>query len=151
MFEQANDGPAKESAEQNKGYVATAVIVNDKGELLLIKRGRNPHKGEWSLISGIGASIEGLDPVMGVAVEVSGDLKVKIEGITPLIIVPIEDDDRSDRNIGFVCRIKEGQKLNPDTRFVLDGEYEWVRDDDARLKHLPFEQSEIVEAYMESI
>ncbi|MFA5933537.1 MAG: NUDIX domain-containing protein [Microgenomates group bacterium] len=51
-----------------------AIILNNKKEILLTKRARNPFKGKWALPSGIGESMKGVPSEIGVVVEVRCDL-----------------------------------------------------------------------------
>lgn len=57
-----------------KPSVACAVIINDQNEFLLIRRANEPCAGQWSFISGIGASKKGLPPDEAVKDEVRYDV-----------------------------------------------------------------------------
>ncbi len=58
----------------SKYKTALAIIVNDKGEILLTKRAREPFKGYWALPGGIGESVKEIPPETGVIEEVHCDL-----------------------------------------------------------------------------
>ena len=127
----------------NKKYkVNCAVIINEKNEILLGKRAREPYKNFWGLFSGIGASKKGLVGKDAVIDEVKFDLNVdfdpKYECSFPLI-----DDDFSDEVIVYSGTIKGEILLNP----VAVSKTAWLSYKEACKMSLAFDHNEIIKKY----
>lgn len=124
-----------------------AIITNDKNEILLTKRNREPFRGYWAILSGMGESIKGFTPEEGVAEEVrcdTGTMSFKGERIFTL---PIENDDMTDEAVVFAGQINE-KELNPDPKFSQG--IKWVPEKNLEeFKNLAFEHSKIIEKYLE--
>lgn len=138
--------PYQENLRPKKLKVATALITDEENRILLIKRAREPFKGHWALISGVGASIKGLPPRKGVPKEVYGDLGVEIEKPSLIISIPVTTEPDVDENVAFRCKLKPGQTMRLNPKFVED--IQWVSPHDMMLRNLPFEQNQIVEAHL---
>ena len=61
--------------------LVTAAIITDNDKILLIKRGRDPFKGKWSLVGGCGAFKTDKDPKDAVIKEVQIDIGCKFSPI----------------------------------------------------------------------
>jgi ADP-ribose pyrophosphatase YjhB (NUDIX family) len=62
---------------QNSKPTASAVLLNDAGEVLLVERAIEPKKGEWDLPGGFLAN--GEDPVAGMQREMEEELGIAVE------------------------------------------------------------------------
>ena|SRR3990167_3629059 len=124
-----------------KYKVVCAIIVNHKDEILLTQRAREPFKGKWALPSGIGESMKGIPPEIGVIEEVRCDLgtssfRGKFWG------------NFSNELVVFVGTIDEAE-IKVDPRFSLG--YKWVaKEQKNEFEDLAFEHSEIVKRFSNS-
>jgi hypothetical protein len=129
-----------------KKYKATcAIVVNNKGQVILIKRGREPFKGNWGLISGIGESKKGIKPEVGIVEEVNCDLQTKSFKGKRLFSIPVKNNNYTDEVLVFEGKVNENQiKVRPP--FSVD--YKWVSKRDlGKLGELAFEHNLILKKY----
>lgn len=130
-----------------KYTTACAIIENNRGEILLSKRGREPFKNYWALISGIGASINGMESKVGVTQEVKADLGTGSFKGKFFLSLPLADDPVSDKVDVYVGKINESEiKINP----VYSAGIKWVSIKDTdQFQNLAFEHSKIIRRYIE--
>ena len=123
-----------------------AIVINEKGEVLLIKRGREPYKNHWALISGTGESKKGRLPEVAVIGEVNCDLSTNSFKGKCIFSVPVEDDEFTDEVIIFAGKVDEKEiKINPG----FSEDFRWVSLTDAKvLGNLAFEHSRIIAEYL---
>jgi ADP-ribose pyrophosphatase YjhB (NUDIX family) len=123
-----------------------ALVINNKNDILLIKRGREPFKGYWSLISGLGESKKGIKPEIGVVEEVNCDLQTNSFNGDYLFSIPIKGDNFTDEVVVFVGKVNEAEiKINPP--FSL--EYKWVSEKDTdTFENLAFEHTKVIKKYL---
>jgi len=126
-----------------KKYKTTcAVVLNAKKELLLIKRAREPFKGVWALVSGVGGTKKGLVPAEAVRDEVYYDLDVPFDGKF-VFSVPAENDQFSDEILVFKGTVDE-TKIHPNPKVI--SEFRWFAQKDVRnLDTLAFEHKIILD------
>jgi len=125
---------------------ATCAIITDKNlNFLLIKRARNPFKGKWALVSGIGETKKKLKPKMAIINEVKGDLGVKFKG-RQLFSLPVFNDKFVDGIEVFIGKIQKG-KIKPNPKYVQG--YKWVSSEELKknFDQLAFEHKEILERF----
>lgn len=99
-----------------KYKIAVAIIINEKEEILLTKRAREPFKGKWALISGIGESVKGINPKKGIVEEVRCDLGTESFQWSSFYTVPIEGDDMTDEAYVFIGKIDD-KEIQIDPQF----------------------------------
>lgn len=129
-----------------KKYRTTcAIVVNNKDQVILIKRGRDPYKNYWGLISGIGESKKGIKPEIGVVEEVNCDLQTKSFKGKQLFTLPIKNDNQTDEVVVFEGKVNETEiKIRPP--FSID--YKWVSENEVdSLGKLAFEHKKILKKY----
>ncbi|PIS09167.1 hypothetical protein COT75_02815 [Candidatus Beckwithbacteria bacterium CG10_big_fil_rev_8_21_14_0_10_34_10] len=129
-----------------KHKIVCAIIINDRGKVLLIKRGRKPFVNYWALISGIGESKKGIKPQKGVIEEVNCDLQTESFKGKHLFSLPIKGDQKTKEVVVFVGRVSEKEiEVNPPYSI----EYKWFTLDKLKsIKKLAFNHKEIIEKYI---
>lgn len=129
-----------------KYKIASAIIVNEKGDLLLTKRGREPFKGSWALISGIGESLKGISPESGVVEEVRCDIGTSSYKGKYLFSLPLQNDPHADENVIFEGTINEKEiQIQP----AFSQGYKWVsRKEVDEFENLAFEHTQIIKRYL---
>ena len=89
-----------------------AVVLDGDGRVLLIRRGREPLKGEWSIPGGAVETGETLEEAVAREVREETGLEIAVEGV-----VTVLDRIRRDRDsrvryhyvlIDFACRLRSG-------------------------------------------
>lgn len=98
---------------QNSKPTASALITNNKGQVLLVKRGIKPKFGYWDLPGGF--LEEGEDPIQGLKREIKEELGVEINDIKYLGIYMDWYEcgyNMSTLNIIYLTKIKFG-KIRP--------------------------------------
>lgn len=134
----------KQTGEKFK--TACAIVINDKNEILLTKRAREPFKSQWALPSGIGESKKGILPELGIVEEVRCDLGTNSFKGECLFSLPIEGDEMTDEAVVFVGRVNESE-ITPDPKFSAG--YKWVPEDRIdEFQNLAFEHGQIMEEYL---
>lgn len=78
-----------------------AIITNNNNEILLSKRARNPFKENWSLISGLGASKDGMSSEEGVIYEVNCDLGTNTFKGRYIFTLPVKGDSYTNEVVVF--------------------------------------------------
>ncbi|MFC1627128.1 NUDIX hydrolase [Patescibacteria group bacterium] len=128
-----------------KYKTSCAIVINDKGQVILIKRGRKPFKGLWGLISGIGESKKGFEPEIGIIEEVNCDLQTESFKGKRLFSALVRNDKYTDEIVVFEGKVNENEiKVRPP--FSVD--YKWVSEKDMdSLGKLAFEHKKILEKY----
>lgn len=130
----------------NKYKAACAIIVNDKNEILLTKRARNPFQGYWALPGGIGESMKGIPPEIGVIEEVRCDLGTNSFKGKYLFSLPIEQDEKIDEVIVFLGKVNK-LEINPQPQYSLG--FKWVdKNNSQEFENLAFEHSLIIKEYL---
>jgi ADP-ribose pyrophosphatase YjhB (NUDIX family) len=130
-----------------KYKIACAIIVNNKDEILLTKRAREPFKGKWALISGIGESKKGIPPEKGVVEEVTCDIGTKSFTTTSKFSIPVRGDKETDEVVVFVGTIKEDEiEIQP----KFSSGIKWVpKNEIKKLHNLAFEHDQVIQKYLE--
>ncbi len=132
----------------SKYTTACAIVENATGQILLIKRGRDPFKGSWALISGIGESKKGIPPDVGIVGEVRWDIGTDTFRGERLFALPIDDDPYTDELVVFLGHIDPRVPITMRPGFSFD--YKWVdRTDTQAFKNLAFEHPAIIQRYLE--
>jgi len=126
-----------------------AIVINNKNEILLTKRQREPFKNHWALFSGIGESKKGIPSNIGVVEEVNCDLRTESFKGKFIFSLPIENDRMSNKVDVYVGNINESEiNINPE----FSAGIKWVSTKDTEaFKDLAFEHSKIIEKYLESL
>ncbi len=128
-----------------------AIIINDKKEILLLKRSNNEKffTGEWELPGG--GTIIGEDPKDAIKREVKEECNLDISPVAPIAIVPFTLDEEVVTQwveIIFYCKL-----FNPDQAIVISEEhtdYQWFPLEQSSIQTLrPFIR-EIVMSFLES-
>lgn len=135
-----------EEESLKKIKTACAIIVNDRNEVLLTQRAREPFRELWALPSGIGESKKGVPPEVGVVEEVRCDLGTGSFKGEFLFSLPVEGDEMTDEAVVFVGKVNESE-LEPVPEFSLG--IKWVPE--ARVEEfegLAFEHGQIMEEYL---
>jgi len=104
--------------------VCCVIVQNHSGEILLIKRGREPYKDMWSLISGIGYTKQGLSLEDGVKTEVIGDIKVVPENTKHLF--DIVDDNL--QKVSVYSAEVGNQEILPQKPYVTEVKWFNIKD-----------------------
>ena len=131
-----------------KVFATCAIITNKIGEVLLIKRGRNPFKNHWALISGVGETLKGYPPKKAVNGEVICDCQTDLIQPKELFTIPIKNDLFVDKTIVFTGSIDES-KIQMHPPYSL--EYQWVNLKNLdKHKPLAFEHQKILEKYIKT-
>lgn len=126
---------------QNSKPTASPVIVNDKDEVLLVKRNIEPSLGRWDLPGGFLEN--GEDPIDGLKREAKEELDVRVEPIEILKIFidkyGYEEGDFYTLNLFYKSRIVSGEiKLDSE-----NSEYRWFKKKDIPWKNLAFNNTSI--------
>lgn len=139
----------KPAAGGKKYTTICAIIENDKREILLTKRAREPFKNCWALVSGIGESKKDIKPEIGVIEEINCDLGTKSFRGKFLFSLPIENDPITNKIDIFVGKISKSE-IKIQTKFSAD--IKWVAKNQVNeFANLAFEHSKIIKKYLESL
>jgi ADP-ribose pyrophosphatase YjhB (NUDIX family) len=118
--------------------VLISIIYNDKKEILLVRRNREPGMGKWSLSGGVGALKEESDPMKAVATEVYGDFGVNYIDYD-LLTIQYSDQPEPTLRLYFYGKI-EGDPQIKSVKTIQ--ELRWFSAPDALNKELAFEESD---------
>jgi mutator protein MutT len=126
---------------QNSKPTASTVIINDKDEVLLIKRAINPHFGKWDIPGGFLEN--GEDPIEGLKREAKEELSIEIEPLEILTIVVDEygyvKGDFFTLNLFYKCKISSGEiKLDSE-----NSDYHWFSKERIPWDELAFKNTEV--------
>jgi ADP-ribose pyrophosphatase YjhB (NUDIX family) len=123
--------------------VCCVIIINKKEEILFIKRGRDPYKGQWALISGIGYAKQGLTIEEATEIEVFGDIKVRPFNIKKLFKI----NDKHQDIVVFEASVDE-KKISPVAPYAED--YIWKSlNKIIELGDLAFDNQKVLQRYSE--
>jgi XTP/dITP diphosphohydrolase len=121
-----------------------AILLNKENEVLLIKRGREPYKGMWALVSGIGETRKGLEPAEAVVGEIEWDLGTRSFIGKELFTLPSENNTVADEVVVFAGTINETEiALKPG----FSEELRWIPAAEAKNEKLAFEHTQILQKY----
>lgn len=116
-------------------------IIDNKLNILLVQRAKEPYKNMWSLIGGIVLNDETCEE----SVKRELEEKVGITNITPKLSGVFSDPERDSRyrniSISYCCMAKSDLSTNTNPEKVLD--IKWFQVDD--LPELAFDHKKIVE------
>jgi ADP-ribose pyrophosphatase YjhB (NUDIX family) len=130
----------------SKYKTTCAIIINDKNEILLTKRAREPFKNFWAIPSGIGESIKGFSPEIGVIEEVRCDLQTSSFKGKFAFSIPVENDKMTDESLVFVGKIHEIE-INPHPTYSQG--IKWVSLKNIQeFENLAFEHTKIIKKYL---
>ncbi len=122
-----------------------AIVLNKNNEALLIKRGREPFKDYWALVSGIGESKKGVPPDDAIKGEIAGDLGTKSFVGSQIFSLPVKNDETTDEVIVYVGRINESEIV---FKPGYSEDFRWVAMDKLVLENLAFEHTDIIKKYL---
>jgi len=126
---------------KSKQVVCCVICLNEVGEILLIKREREPYKNKWSLISGVGYLKHGLTPEQGVHAEVVCDVLAVPSDVEYLFTL-----SHSEGNTKVFGAYIESIKVTPQSPYVT--EVAWCsRGDVESFGKLAFEHSDILDKF----
>ena len=128
-----------------------ALIVNDDGELLLVRRARDPAKGKWGLPGGFVDRDETME--QAVARETMEETRLKISHSQYLMTFPNHYDYRGIVvpviDLFFVCAVESGDEI-----VLAEDElthYKWVRPSAAQLDDMAFYSNRLaIEKWLET-
>jgi ADP-ribose pyrophosphatase YjhB (NUDIX family) len=123
--------------------VCCVICINENGEILLIKRGKEPFRDKWSLISGVGYAKKNLTPEQGVYDEVVWDVIAQPFEVEYLFAIT---GDESEIQV-FKAEV-EPQDVAPREPDVPDAQW-YSLDEVSKLGELGFEHSEILRMFSE--
>lgn len=120
-----------------------AIILNEKGEVLLSKRDKDPFRGKWAFVSGKGKE--------NIHDEVICDLgtKATFEGEEKFSYQKAKDSKLGNKVLVFVGHLKEGSEITPQSG--ESASFEWVTLEEASKRDLAFEHNEILKEYLSTI
>lgn len=124
--------------------VTAAIIVRNK-EVLLMRRGKEPHKGEWSILGGVGAFERSSNPIEAVKGEVKADLDCEFEPTFFTYEYQNQKGDVPKVKLYFYGPISGDIKISPD--YVL--EYKWFSFREAIGMKLAFGDEKILRLYID--
>lgn len=132
---------------KNKPVVTCIIVKNNLGQILLIKRGREPFKGKWALISGIGEALKGFSPEQAVYEEVRCDLQTEI--INPQFIFNFPVDDKKVKSISVFSGGVDDSKIKTNPPFSTS--YQWISLKKALNLNLAFEHKQIIKKHIKTL
>jgi len=122
--------------------LVTSAIITNNDKILLIKRGREPFKGKWSLIGGCGAFKQNFDPAEAVKIEVKIDIKCEFK---PTFF----DYNFSEFELPTVTMFFHGPitgDIQPSPKHVQ--EYKWFNFSEIPNLDLAFDHNEILDKFI---
>jgi len=126
---------------QNSKPTSSALIINEKDEVLLLKRSTDPHFGKWDIPGGFLEN--GEDPITGLKREAKEELDTEVE---PIELISINIDkygyakgDFYTLNLFYRAKIVTGEiKLDAE-----NSEYKWFAEEDIPWNELAFNNTTI--------
>lgn len=127
--------------------LVTGAIIINLDKVLLVKRAREPFKGYWSLIGGVGAFEETSDPQEAIKMEVYGDIKCVFNPqFFKYKAETYSEFDLRTVVLYFYGNIKSSPLINQE--YVL--EYKWVPLPEAVKMKLGFDHQDILNEFLKS-
>ncbi len=126
--------------------LVTAAIIADQNNVLLVKRAREPFKGYWSFIGGIGGFEHSSDPEEVVKMEVKGDIQCLFHPIFFGYSYYNSSDIKS-IVLYFYGSITGTPIINP--RYV--SEYKWFSMEEAVNLELAFDHQAILKRFLQNL
>ena len=127
----------------NFKIILVAIIKNDKGEILLVKRAREPFKGKWSLTGGEGAFEKEKDPWKAINIEVRDDFGADFEG--EFYDISYEEQSEPTMKLFFIGKLKGEPFINSGETI---SEIKWVSLDEALKIDLAFKDIRVLKKLM---
>ncbi len=129
-----------------KPQAIAVLVVNDHNEVLLIKRGQEPFRERWALISGTGSTRKGLPPKEAAKEEISWDIQTGPLGEPKfLFYLPSDNKELASEVLVFMAKVNT-HKIKIRKPFVL--EYAWANENNIeKFYPLAFEHGEVVNRY----
>ena len=95
-----------------KDYIGVgcgAFIVNEKGELLLQQRNRDPEKGFWSIPGGKVEWMETFEDAVKREVKEECDVEITVEKLLGICDHIVKQENQHWVSPSFLCKIKKGE------------------------------------------
>ncbi len=124
--------------------VTSAIIVNEKNELLLVKRAREPFKDYWGFIGGKGAFKFTKDPIEAVKIEVKGDIGCDFE--PKFFTYNFENFGIPTLTLFYYGEIKGELRITE--RYI--SEFKWFNPEEANKVDLCFDNKKILKMWIEN-
>lgn len=138
--------------EQSKYPVpcVDVLVFNEKNELLIIQRNKEPHNGEWSIIGGrVEVSDDNIEYTALREVKEETGFDVELEHLVGILAQP-DRVPAADPRFFIVQTVYTARYLEGD--FVLNHEvknHAWVSLEEARKKKLAYNHNDILDLYVE--
>lgn len=126
--------------------LVTAAIIVDKNQVLLVKRAREPFKGYWSFIGGMGGFEHSSNPQEVVKMEVQGDIQCLFHP-TFFWYSHYNSRDINSVVLYFYGGITGNPIINP--KYVL--EYKWFSMEEAVKLELAFDHQAILMKFLQHL
>lgn len=125
--------------------VAADVIVEDKGKILIIKRGAEPYKGMPSLPGGRHKEGEKIEETAMREIKEETGLDIELTDILGVYSDPNRDPRWHTMSVVFIARVKNGEaKAGDDAASV-----EWIEANKIELDQLAFDHGKVIKDYLE--
>jgi 8-oxo-dGTP diphosphatase len=122
--------------------VCCVIVLDDNNKILLIKRGREPYKNNWSLISGIGYIKKGKSLEEGVIDEVVGDVTALPTNIKKLFSI-----NKDSQEVAVFSAQVNKEEVASASPHVTD--MKWCNEDElSNFNELAFDHGEILMKYL---
>jgi ADP-ribose pyrophosphatase YjhB (NUDIX family) len=125
--------------------IVCAAVIEKKGKLLLVKRGREPFKEYWAFISGIGGFEKASDPDEVVKLEVKGDVNCTFEG--EFLCYNYEENEKPQLVMYYAGTI-QGDPLKAELNKAITLEVKWFTIEEAKDMRLAYDNKKILEYYL---
>jgi 8-oxo-dGTP diphosphatase len=97
--------------------VAVGAVIFDRDRVLLVQRGQEPLKGEWSLPGGVVEIGETLEAALAREVREEASLEIEVGSVVEVLdSIRRDPDGRAQYHyviIDYVCRIRGGTTIDP--------------------------------------
>lgn len=125
--------------------LVTAAIILNENNILLVKRAREPYKGYWSFIGGVGAFDHTSDPIEAVKLEVMADINCKFQ--PRFFMYNYQVFDVPTVTLFFYGPISGEPKI--EQKYVE--EYKWFDLEEANKMELGFDHNKVLNCYFKNI